>query len=559
MPELLSLQPIEIADYLVLGSSRTPKAKYGQMAAHILSQRRRVHPRNIFVVIALLAILGRVTSATTNYTSSKTSTEGDVGVPGRSKVVLGWVDVILELIKRDKAGFGIAPTILSRISFITSSSMYDAWAAYDDTAAQTQLNAKVHGHDTADILYKQETAISYAAYRALLDLYPVEKDFLRDQMTKLKLNPDNDCRDMSAPEGVGNLAAAAVIKSRRSDKSNQNGDIPGSNGEPYSDYTGYEPVNTVDRINDPDHWQPIRFYMPNGSSVVKNFLTPHWGEITPFGLTSGSQFLPGPPPRYGSAELKRDIEEVVRENGNLTLEKKAIVEFMRGGPGSTSPFGVWLQFIRFLSDRDCYDLAKDVKLFFGLSAVGFDAFIGAWNTKKHYDSPRPYTLVRVYYAGQKLRGWGGPGNGTVTVAAEDWLPYAPLEFITPPFPGYVSGHSTASSALATFLVLFTGSDNFGYKETWKVGSRTEPGYPCNQIQREEGKPVPRPDLSCDFEVQLPTFTETARLARESRILGGYHIRSDDEAGLRQGTQIGEQTWKVLLSHFDGQVEAGERR
>jgi hypothetical protein len=92
--------------------------------------------------------------------------------------------------------------------------------------------------------------------------------------------------------------------------------------------------------------------------------------------------------------------------------------------------------------------------------VGLDAFITSWEATRFYDSSRPWTLVRHYHAGGRVFGWGGPGKGTVTLRASSWHPCSPANFVTPPFPGFVSGHSTVSAASARTLELFTWSDYF---------------------------------------------------------------------------------------------------
>src|SRR5213593_4601346 len=68
-------------------------------------------------------------------------------------------------------------------------------------------------------------------------------------------DPASESTDTATPEGIGNVAAVAVIEHRRHDGANQHGDEPGCNGKPYSDYTGYKPVNPHDTIVDPDRWQ----------------------------------------------------------------------------------------------------------------------------------------------------------------------------------------------------------------------------------------------------------------------------------------------------------------
>ena len=67
-------------------------------------------------------------------------------------------------------------------------------------------------------------------------------------------------------------------------------------------------------------------------------------------------------------------------------EQKTIVEFMRDGPRSTGQSGHWLRFSQDVSRRDACDLDRDVKLFFSVGNVVFDAFIACWEAKLHYDS-----------------------------------------------------------------------------------------------------------------------------------------------------------------------------
>ena len=204
-----------------------------------------------------------------------------------------------------------------------------------------------------------------------------------------------------------------------------------------------------------------------------------------------------------------------------------------------------------MSRRDKNDLDRDVKLFFAVGNVAFDAFIACWDAKRCYDSSRPWTLVRHYYAGKKVSGWGGPGKGVVEMPAEDWHPYSPYTFITPPFPGYPSGHSTASGASAKMLELFTGSDDFGGTEHRTAGALTEPGFLCKEIQAINGKQPADSKLTCDVALKLPTFTATAEMAGISRVMGGYHIQTDNIEGLKLGRKVAEYDWPKIQAYFQG--------
>jgi len=151
-----------------------------------------------------------------------------------------------------------------------------------------------------------------------------------------------------------------------------------------------------------------------------------------------------------------------------------------------------------------------------------------------------------------VRNWAGPGKGVIEKPAEDWLPYSPATFITPPFPGYTSGHSTVSAAAAKTLELFTGSDRFGEVEKRKAGILTEPGFECKVIMMRDGKlPAGHEKMTCDVALVLPTFTATAEMAAVSRLWGGYHIRSDNEVGFTCGRKVAEFSWPKYQAYFNG--------
>lgn len=463
-----------------------------------------------------------------------------------------WLEILLEASGRDAVRNKPRPTVLSRTDAVVLTAMYDAWAAYDDKAVGTRLGGKLRRPESERTLAHKEKAIAYAAYRALLFVYDEDKDWTREQLRKQGFDPDNNSSDVTTPEGIGNVAANEVIGYRRHDGSNQLGDEAGSNGKPYSDYTGYKPVNTPDKVVDKLRWMPIPFSDGKGGTVSPGFLSAQWGKVKPFALESPEQFRPPVPPGWGSEALKRDIAEAVRVNASLTLEQKAIVEFMREGPRSTGQSGHWLQFTQDVSRRDRNDLDRDIKLFFSVGNVVMDAFIACWEAKRYYDPSRPYWWARFEFKGQQIEGWGGPGKGTVQLAGDDWRPYSPPEFVTPPFPGYVSGHATASGAGSRMLELFTGSDRYGAVAFQEAGLLTGEGnVGAAQMQARGGKPAKDVSESKVIRLDLPTFTRTAEMAALSRLWGGYHIRVDNEEGLILGRRIAMYSWPKYQAYFNG--------
>ncbi len=462
-----------------------------------------------------------------------------------------WIDIIEEAAARRVDRVGARPTIISREMAITATAMYDAWAAYDEKAVGTRLGGALRRPLGQRTLENKETAIAYAAYRCLLFIYPEDAGWMTERMVAMGYDPADTSTDTATPTGIGNSVAAALIDYRAHDGANQLGDEAGSDGKPYSDYTAYACKNTADTCVDPDRWQPIVFDDGKGGKLTPGFLTPHWYKVKPFVLTSAEQFRPPGPPKVGSDALKKEVDKVLEYNRGLTLEQKALVEFMRDGPRSTGQSGHWMRFAEDVSRRDQYDLDRDVKLFFSVANICFDGFIACWETKRFYDSSRPWTLVRYYYKGQTVQGWAGPCKGVVTMPAEDWRPYSPSTFITPPFPGFPSGHATVSGASARILERFTGSDRFGAVERRKAGLLTEASCDMDVMQSVEGvaaKGVPKTE---EEVLSLPTFTATAEMAALSRALGGYHIPYDNDEGLKLGRAIADYSWPKYQAFFDG--------
>jgi hypothetical protein len=466
-----------------------------------------------------------------------------------------WVTLLLEATGRDIERVGTPrPTIISRQMVVPLTAMYDAWAAYDAKAAGTRFGGKLRRPAAERTDKNKAKAISYATYRTLLYIFPKDQEWLADQMRKMGYDPNDASTKTTTPQGIGNVVAQAVIDYRKHDGANQDGDEVGSNGKPYSDYTFYEPRNTVEVMKEADRWQPIHFDDGKGGKFAPGFLTPHWYRVKPLALERSDQFRPPPQPKVGSEQLRKEVEEVVAFNGGLSLEQKSIVEFMRDGPRSTGQSGHWLQFAQDVSRRDKFGIDQDVKLFFAVGGTAFDAFIASWDAKRFYDTVRPYSLVRMvkgFYEVHTIMGYLGPGKGFGAIPASEWHPYSPGNFVTPPFPGYVSGHSTVSGACAKMLELFTGSDRYQAFYRHHAGQYTEPNATVAAMQAMDGKPAAGLPESKDVTLVLPTFTATAEMAGISRVMGGYHIQSDNVEGLKLGRRVAEFSWPKYRAYFDG--------
>ncbi|MGB2628732.1 MAG: vanadium-dependent haloperoxidase [Candidatus Acidiferrum sp.] len=483
--------------------------------------------------------------------------------------VTQWNSVALQGARGAKMG---AP-VIARALAIVHTCMYDAWAAYDERAVGTQLGGALRRPISERTEANKERAISYAAYRALSDVLPVDTDSVyKPLMKELGYDPEDRSTDIETPTGIGNVTCGAVLEFRHHDGANQLGDME-IGGEksagvtrrfsgqdvgylkvaatgPYSDWSGYVPMNTPGTVPargpvaNPDHWQPLTYTDSTGSLVLQKFAGAQWCYVTPFAMTKGEVFRsavePGPA-LFGSQEYQRQAEELIALSAGLTDEEKMIAEYWSDGPFSEQPPGHWVQFAQFVSARDHHTLDDDVKMFFALSNAMLDASIAAWDAKRAYDSVRPVTAISLLYKGKKIRSWGGPGKGVVEMDGSQWLPYQLPTFPTPPFPEYVSGHSTYSAAAARVLELWTGSDRFGDSVTLAEGSsKIEPGI-------TPAKPV---------TLKWETFSGAAAEAGMSRRYGGIHFARADVAGQKLGRLVADRAWAKAQTHFNGTAKPG---
>ena len=451
---------------------------------------------------------------------------------GINNIAYKWGAMAITATAKDTDRFRPRPTVTSRMLGLTFVAIFDAWSRYDEKAIPVYLTDTNRRPGKERTLKNKEIAISYAAYGALCEYYYSDKELFSSFMKELRLDPTNASLDPNTPEGIGNLAAKHVIAARRGDGSNQYAEEDGSNGVLYFDYTKYNPMNPVDKINDINKWQPKNFSDGKGGKFCPPCLTPFWGKVKPVGLQTGSQFRAGPPPLVGSDQLKKEVDEVIALQANLTDENKALVEFMRDGPKSVQQAGHWLKFAQEVSVRDNHTLDQDVKMYFLNQITAMDCFIACWDTKMFYDSARPYALVHYYYDNKPITAWGGPGKGTITMQGKEWTPFSPDTFVCPPFPSYVSGHSTISAGCAEALKLWTGSDEFGTSAELIAGAMTEPD-----------------NLGKKVILKFNTFTETANMAGISRVMGGYHIQSDNTEGLKLGRSVAHAEWKFYNDHI----------
>jgi hypothetical protein len=348
-----------------------------------------------------------------------------------------------------------------------------------------------------------------------------------------------DGSDTSTAASVGTTAAQAVIDYRHADGSNQ---LSG-----YADTCQpacYQPVNTADTVVDPWRWQPL--HVPLGAGPVQKALTPHWSKVKGFALNSPWQFSTPGPDRMGNGFDTQDIDSLLALTANLNDRQKVTAEYWADGPRSEFPPGHWALIAQVLSRKRGHSLDYDAKMFFALGNALMDASVAAWALKYRFDFVRPITAIRSRYKGKQVTSWLGPYRGYGQVPGEQWIPYQAPTVVTPPFPEYVSGHSTFSSAAATILAQYTGSDAFGAAVTVKAGSSLfEP-----RTDTQAGTPA------SDVVLSWPTLSAAAKDAGLSRRLGGIHFQDGDEDGNNLGKQAGGNVLARTMAYINGPPPTG---
>ena len=124
----------------------------------------------------------------------------------QDNVVLRWNQAALDAIVISRT----APVIAARALAIMHTCMYDSWVAYDDNARSAMSAVSPRRPSAERTAANRERAISFAAYRALADLFQGQKATLLDPlMSELGMDASDSSVDITTPSGVGNASCAA--------------------------------------------------------------------------------------------------------------------------------------------------------------------------------------------------------------------------------------------------------------------------------------------------------------------------------------------------------------
>src|SRR6188768_15699 len=186
----------------------------------------------IFLLLAHSLVLAQRPAPVVQTTFDPSNRIGESQRPPHIKSAASeWLDIALEATAREHDRVSPRPTVGSRMLLIMVNCMYDAWAAYDDTAVGTRFGGKLRRPKNERTEANKRIAIAYATYRGMLDMFPEDAEWIKGQMRKHGYDPEDNTTDVSKPQGVGNVTAAAIVAYRHHDGANQLGDEVGSNGK----------------------------------------------------------------------------------------------------------------------------------------------------------------------------------------------------------------------------------------------------------------------------------------------------------------------------------------
>ncbi len=411
-------------------------------------------------------------------------------------------------------------TLINRFRFIVSLAMVDAAAPYHPTAVgmYSRIPRRPQEEWTNSNI---NTAMLHGAYNALMGLLPERQSVWRDMMRDVGLDPDNTSADLRTAVGIGNVAGKSAHDARLYDGINQTGN--------YLDTTGYVPVNTAFELRDPSRWQPGLRQQGVGVYTVQHFVTPQLSNMEPMALFNPRALRVAPPvasqpENWEAYQAQADV--VLVTSANLSDEMKLKAELFDNKIASLG-----LSYIHLTEEMDLSpaDIARG---YFLKVSAWMDASIVTWQEKLRYDAVRPNSAISYVYGDDLVTAWGGPGEGTREIPANQWRAYLP----EPDHPEYPSGSTCGCYAHAQALRRFSGTDELNWSISYPVGtSRIEPGL------------TPSRDMTLTFET-WSDFTEACGMARH---WAGVHFVDAIEASAAYCSTFGDSAYEYYQSLMDG--------
>jgi membrane-associated phospholipid phosphatase len=416
----------------------------------------------------------------------------------RGDAVAAWNAALLETIRESTSPSTTVPGLLikppppmvARSLAMVHGALFEAINAVDQQYQGTLLDATPRASASAI------AAGATAAHRVAASLYDSAHAMTLWDQTLAEIMA-------TVPEGVsktlgielGNQAADAMLAQRANDGS--------SAPEAYTPGTA------------PGQWRPSA---PGYSPAT----LPQWPAVTPFAISSGSQFRPASPPPLNSPDYAVAVDEVQRlgslDSTERSVDQTNIAKFWADAGGTSTPPGHWNQIAIDVGLDQRLPLLENARMMALLNYALADAGLASWDAKYAYNMWRPIDAIRLADSD------GNPHTSSVA----SWTPL----LNTPSFPTYTSGHSTFSAAAATVLSDLFG-DNFAFSTRADRGS--------------SGVWPPSDDIASLAVREFTSFQQAAEEAGLSRVYGGIHFRFDNTAGQEAGRQVGQWVIDSLLA------------
>jgi hypothetical protein len=372
-----------------------------------------------------------------------------------------------------------------------------------------------------------DAAVAQAAHDTLVALYPSQATSF-DSLLASDLALVKNKNEKANGVDLGQRAAAAILALRASDGA-QTAEPLVNTEHPTSDLAG--------------HWRqdPI--------SLIPLALGGHWGECTPFVLTSSGQFPVPPPPDMTSNNYAQAYNEVKQLGGDgittptLRNAKQTFIGTFwayDGTPSLCAPPRLYNQIAVHIADQrklHTVDLARLLAL---VNTAMADAGMAIWESKYSYDLWRPITGIREsdYGTGPTGTGDGNPqtiGDPTFTPLGAPASNLTGPNF-TPPFPAYPSGHAGFGGALFETMRRFFGTDAIAFT------------FVSDEFNGNTK------DHNGNLRPYMPRrFTSLSQAEEEngqSRIYLGIHWSFDKTRGIAQGRRVADYVFDNAFTPVD---------
>lgn len=238
----------------------------------------------------------------------------------------------------------------------------------------------------------------------------------------------------------------------------------------------------------------------------------NFGEFTPFGLLTSTQYLPDAPPPLNSALYAQDVEEV-RALGSATstvrtAEQTQTARLFASVGNSTTHWAMWNNVARDVARQAQWSLVDTARLFALMNASIHDGLQTSHTSKYVYGLWRPITAIRR--AAEDLN--------DATIADPAWTPL----LSTPPYPSHSSNQTCVGTSAARALARVAGHDDVAISVTW-VGTQG----------------------NANVTRQYASFSELAQQQARSRVFGGIHFNFELTASQESCTKVAD----YVVDHY----------